>query len=84
MNNGTVGITMRARMAYWGKYFVERYGAEKVQTVPSIEIALLKNKVFTLDWDIFWRHRTSDGIYGPSLTLERGSEGPLNTHYIGY
>ena len=58
--------------------------ANLIDIHPSIEFPLGNKITFTLDWDIFWRHRTADGLYGPGLTLERSSEGSSNNRYIGH
>jgi hypothetical protein len=34
---------------------------------PSLEWPLGNNWVAELDYDLFWRHRLSDGIYGPNV-----------------
>lgn len=57
--------------------------ANLIDVHPSVSVGLTKNVGFTFDWDIFWRHKTADGIYGPNKALERSGEGS-NSNYIGH
>jgi hypothetical protein len=44
--------------------------ANLVDVHPSVSLELVPGKlVWTSDYDIFWRHRTSDGIYAPNVSL---------------
>lgn len=36
---------------------------------PSINFALGKNVEWGIDYDIFWRYSTHDGIYAPSVVM---------------
>jgi len=49
---------------------------------PALELALLENLTFTLDWDWFWRESVHDGLYSPPLNLIT-SEGTSDARYVG-
>lgn len=50
---------------------------------PSLKIKPAKRLLINLDWDLFWRHRLTDGIYFPSGRLN--VEGRLsNNRFIGH
>ena len=71
------------RGAYFG--LIALIGPANLMDIhPSVEFPIRENMAFTLDWDIFWRQRVTDGIYGPALTLERSSEGSSDNRYIGH
>lgn len=50
---------------------------------PSLELHLTKNTALVLDWDVFWRHQTADGVYGPNATLQR-SGAESDERYLGH
>jgi len=45
--------------------------ANLIDIHPFAELSPTKKLNITMDWDFFWRHRTTDGIYGPNMELER-------------
>lgn len=50
---------------------------------PSFSLSPSERFSFTVDWDIFWRHTTTDGVYGPNAQLFReGSSSEEN--YLGH
>lgn len=36
---------------------------------PSLAVELTKKTALNIDYDIFWRYTTSDGVYGPNVLL---------------
>lgn len=70
------------RGAYFG--LIALIGPANLMDVhPSLALSLTDNLVFTVDWDFFWRHRTTDGVYGPNKALER-SGALSDERYIGH
>ena len=50
---------------------------------PSVGIPLSRSCHLNIDWDFFWRHQISDGIYFPSGRLNVPGDGS-NKRYIGH
>ena len=70
------------RGAYFG--LIALIGPANLMDVhPSVALSLTDNLVFTVDWDFFWRHRITDGVYGPNKALER-SGALSDERYIGH
>ncbi len=70
------------RAAYFG--LIAQIGpANLVDFHPSITFNPFADYEFTLDWDFFWRHRLSDGFYGPNAFLERPGSAS-NQRFLGH
>jgi hypothetical protein len=57
--------------------------ANLIDIHPVLYFEITKKLTLMTDWDVFWRHRSSDGIYGPNVSLERSSSG-VKSRYIGH
>jgi hypothetical protein len=56
--------------------------ANLVDVHPAFSIQPAKNLVLSTDYDVFWRHSTDDGIYGPNVSVIFG--GNSNDSFIGH
>lgn len=57
--------------------------ANLIDVHPSFKMSLNDRWNLSLDWDFFWRHRLSDGIYFPSGRLNLASDSS-NERFIGH
>jgi hypothetical protein len=67
-----------------GSYFGEiaLIGPENLIDVhPSLDLHVSKSVTLSVDWDIFWRYSTGDGIYDNGGNVLRGADG--GARFIG-
>ncbi|MGH8650992.1 MAG: alginate export family protein [Gammaproteobacteria bacterium] len=49
---------------------------------PRLDLHATKSVTITVDWDMFWRYSTNDGIYGSGGNVLRGADG--SARFIGH
>ncbi len=57
--------------------------ANLIDLHPAVYLSLSESLSLMADWDIFWRHQTSDGVYGPNALLERAGSAS-DERYLGH
>jgi hypothetical protein len=69
-----------------GSYFGEPAligPANHIDVHPQLDLVLLENLTFIVDWDCFWRESTHDGIYGPAVNVVASGQ-TSDKRYIGH
>lgn len=70
------------RGAYFGLIAITG-PANLIDFHPSISFSPIEHYEVIIDWDIFWRHRTQDGFYGPNAFLARAGSSS-DRRYLGH
>lgn len=50
---------------------------------PALDLSFSERVILIFDWDVFWRHRTGDGLYRAS-TLPMIADTEMKQRYIGH
>lgn len=50
---------------------------------PSLQLEVSEQAELVLEWDVFWRARTTDGLYSPPRFLKRAGQ-ETNARFIGH